>query len=272
MPTDPEVLAPTAAPSVSEPEEDARMSFFDHLNELRKRLMYSLAAVVAGTMIAFLVSQRVFAFIAKPMLLALRQAHLEEKLVYTSPTGVVNLLITISLYLGIVIALPVVLYQIWLFIAPGLYKHERGAVLGFIGSSISLFVTGVAFGYYILLPYVLRFLIGFQGPFKPLISINEYFDLILMVLLGLGVIFELPILIFFLTLFGLVTPQFLLKNFRYAMLIITVIAAIVTPTPDALTMLIFMSPMVGLYFVSVGVSYLVVRRKRAQQALSAGTQ
>jgi sec-independent protein translocase protein TatC len=254
-----------------EPEEGARMSFFDHLNELRKRLMWSFGAIVVGTMIAFAVSQKVFAFIAKPMLLALRHAHLEEKLVYTSPTGVINLLITISLYLGIVIALPVVLYQVWLFIAPGLYKHERSAVLGFISSSFGLFLAGVAFGYYILLPYMLKFLIGFQGPFKPLISINEYFDLILIVLLGLGVIFEMPILIFFLTLFGLVTPQFLLKNFRYAMLIITVIAAIVTPTPDALTMLIFMSPMIGLYFVSIGVSYMVVRRKRAREALTAGT-
>jgi sec-independent protein translocase protein TatC len=265
------VTAALAAPLAPETEEGARMSFFDHLNELRKRLMYSLGAIVLGTMIAFLVSQRVFAFIAKPMLMALRRAHLEEKLVYTSPTGVVNLLITISLYLGIVIALPVVLYQVWLFIAPGLYKHERSAVLGFICSSVALFITGVAFGYCILLPYILKFLIGFQGPFKPLISINEYFDLILIVLLGLGLIFEMPILIFFLTLFGLVTPQFLLKNFRYAMLIITVVAAIVTPTPDALTMLIFMSPMVGLYFVSIGVSYIVVRRKRARQALSTGT-
>jgi sec-independent protein translocase protein TatC len=282
MPTDPEVLAttsasaapvvaaPPAAVAAPEPEEGARMSFFDHLNELRKRLMYSIGAIVVGTMLAFLVSQRVFAFIAKPMQAALRAAHLEDKLVYTSPTGVVNLLITISLYMGIVIALPVVLYQVWLFIAPGLYKHERGAVLGFLCSSIGLFLTGVAFAYYILLPYVLKFLIGFQGPFKPLISINEYFDLILIVLLGLGLIFEMPILIFFLTLFGLVTPQFLLKNFRYAMLIITVVAAIVTPTPDALTMLIFMSPMVGLYFVSIGVSYVVVRRKRARQALGAG--
>lgn len=281
MSTDPEVRSavtveppPPVEPTSSvppEPEESGRMSFFDHLNELRKRLMYSLGAVVVGTMVAFFVSQRVFAFIAKPMLSALRAAHLEDKLVYTSPTGVVNLLITISLYLGVVIALPVVLYQVWLFIAPGLYKHERSAVLGFICSSFGLFVTGVAFGYYILLPYILRFLIGFQGPFKPLISINEYFDLILVVLLGLGLIFEMPILIFFLTLFGLVTPQFLLKNFRYAMLIITIIAAVVTPTPDALTMLIFMSPMIGLYFVSIGVSYMVVRRRNARKVADAGT-
>ena len=248
------------------------MSFFEHLSELRKRLVYSLIAVLLGTLVAFSISERAFAFIARPMLQALRAAHMEDKLVYTSPTGVINLLITLSLYMGLAIALPFVLYQIWLFIAPGLYRHERGGVLGFVLSSMGLFIAGVAFGYYILLPYILRFLIGFQGPFKPLISINEYFDLVLMVLLGLGVIFELPILIFFLTLFGLVTPRFLWKNFRYAMLIITIVAAIVTPTPDALTMLIFMSPMVMLYFAGIGVSYMVVRRKRAREAAGGGAQ
>ncbi len=237
------------------------MSFFEHLNELRKRLIYSFAAVGIGMVIGVLVSEKVFGFIARPMQAALRDAHLEDKLVYTSPTGVVNLLITLGLYLGIVIALPVVLYQIWLFIAPGLYRRERRAVLTFVLSSVFLFLSGIAFGYFVMLPYILKFLIGFQGPFKPLISINEYFDLILIVLMGLGVIFELPVLIFFLSLFGIVTPRFLWKNFRYAMLLITILAAIVTPTPDALTMIIFMAPMVMLYFVGMGVSYLVVRRR-----------
>jgi sec-independent protein translocase protein TatC len=115
-------------------------------------------------------------------------------------------------------------------------------------------------------PQVLTFIVGFanDGPIKPLISINEYFSLILVVLLGLGVVFEMPVVIFILSLFGIVTPKFLLKNFRYAMLLITVAAAIVTPTPDATTMLVFMAPMIVLYFVSVLVSYSVVRKKRAK--------
>jgi len=135
-----------------------------------------------------------------------------------------------------------------------------------------LFLCGVAFGYFILLPQMLTFLIGFanDGPVKPLISINEYFDLILIVLIGLGVIFELPTLIFILSLFGIVTPKFLIKNFRYAIVIITVVAAIVTPTPDAQTMLIFMLPMIMLYFVGIFVSYLVLRNKRAKAAAQAG--
>jgi sec-independent protein translocase protein TatC len=119
-----------------------------------------------------------------------------------------------------------------------------------------------------MLPYMLDFLIGFQGPFRPLISINEYFDFILIVLLGLGVIFELPVLIFFLALFGIVTPKFLWKNLRYAILIIAVVAAIVTPTPDATTMLVFMAPMVLLYFLGIGVAALVVRNKEKRAAMA----
>jgi sec-independent protein translocase protein TatC len=162
-----------------------------------------------------------------------------------------------------------VLYQLWLFVAPALYKHERSAVTGFLFSTVFLFLAGIAFGYFVTLPYMLRFLVGFQqfgGTVAPLLSINEYFDLILMVLLGLGLVFELPILIFFLTLFGIVTPQFLWRNFRYAILVITVVAAVITPTPDAQTMLIFMLPMVLLYFVGIAVSAAVVRKRNKRMA------
>ena len=261
---------PAAAPAPASPkreeEEGGRMSFFDHLVELRKRIIHSAIAILIGMVIGLTISEKVFGYLARPMLAALHNAHLEEKLIYTSPTGAISLIITLGLYLGIVIALPVVLYEIWLFIAPGLYRHERRAVSLFVFSSMFLFLGGVAFGYFISLPYVLKFLIGFQGPFKPLISINEYFDMILIVLLGLGIIFELPVLIFCLSLFGIVTPKFLWKNFRYAILVITILAAVVTPTPDATTMVIFMGVMTLLYVLGIGVSYLVVRRKRRTQA------
>ena len=258
--------APTPASPKREEEEGGRMSFFDHLVELRKRIIHSAIAILIGMVIGLTISEKVFGYLARPMLAALHNAHLEEKLIYTSPTGAISLIITLGLYLGIVIALPVVLYEIWLFIAPGLYRHERRAVSLFVFSSMFLFLGGVAFGYFISLPYVLKFLIGFQGPFKPLISINEYFDMILIVLLGLGIIFELPVLIFCLSLFGIVTPKFLWKNFRYAILVITILAAVVTPTPDATTMVIFMGVMTLLYVLGIGVSYLVVRRKRRTQA------
>ncbi len=258
------------AASTHEDEDGGRMSFFDHLVELRKRIINSAIAIAVGMMIGVAVSSKVFAYMARPMLAALRAAHFEDKLVYTNPTGVISLLINLGLYLGIVIASPVVLYQVWMFIAPGLYRHERRAVTAFIFSSLALFLCGIAFGYFVSLPYILKFLIGFQGPFKPLISINEYFDLILVVLLGLGIIFELPVLIFCLSLFGIVTPRFLWKNIRYAVLVITLLAAIVTPTPDATTMVLFMGVLLALYFIGIGVSYLVVRKREKQTAAREG--
>lgn len=250
-----------------------QMTFFEHLTELRKRIINSLYAIGVGAFVGVYLSPKLIRFINEPMLKALKEAHYESKLYYNHPAGALNLVITLGVYLGIVLASPIVLYQIWLFVAPALYKHERKAVTGFLFSTVFLFLAGIAFGYFVTLPYVLKFLVGFQqfgGTVAPLLSINEYFDLILMILLGLGLVFELPILIFFLSLFGIVTPKFLWQNFRYAILIIAVVAAIITPTPDAQTMLIFMLPMVGLYFVGIAVSAAVVRHKKKQEASESG--
>lgn len=246
-------------------EPGGQMTFFEHLSELRKRIINSLYAIGVGAFVGVWLSQRFIGFITKPMLEALKGAGLEQKLIYTHPAGYLNMVITLGVYLGVVMASPIVLYQVWLFVAPALYKHERSAITGFMCSTVFLFLAGIAFGYFVTLPYMLKFLVSFKGPVVPMISINEYFDLILMVLLGLGLVFELPILIFFLSLFGIVTPKFLWHNFRYAILIIAVVAAIITPTPDAQTMLIFMLPMVALYFVGIAVSASVVKKKRKRE-------
>src|SRR5579871_4014708 len=257
----------------NEEEPGGRMSFFDHLVELRKCIVNSLIGIGIGAAIGILISKRFINFIMKPMLKALSDNHLDPHLYYSHPAGYVSLWINLGIYMGVAMAMPWVLYQVWSFVAPGLYKHERRAAGGFVISSMFLFICGIAFGYFIMLPQILNFLVGFanDGPIKPLIDIDEYFSLILMILLGLGVIFELPVLIFILSVFGIVTPKFLLKNFRYAMLIITVAAAVLTPTPDAQTMLIFMAPMIVLYFVGVLVSYVVLRRKQAQKLASGET-
>src|SRR2546428_6554056 len=261
----------THKPQNAAPAEEpaGAMTFFEHLSELRKRIIYSLYAIGIGAFIGVYISKYVINFIIRPIIKALTEAHLNAELVYTHPAGYLNTYITLGVYIGIVLASPVVLYQVWLFVAPALYKHERSAVTGFIFSTVFLFVAGIAFGYFITLPYILRFLVSFQGPIssiKPMITVNEYFDLVLLILLGLGLVFELPILIFFLSLFGIVTPKFLWKNFRYAILIIAVVAAVITPTPDATTMLIFMAPMVGLYFVGIAVSSVVTRRRERRLA------
>lgn len=252
-----------------EEEPGAQMTFFEHLVELRKRIINSLVSILIGAMIGWFVAPHFVNVMVRPMVAALNAAHLDPKLVYSHPAGYLNLLITVSIYLGIVIASPWVLYQIWLFVAPALYKHERSAITGFLFSTVFLFLAGIAFGYFISLPYVLRFLISFQGPVVPLINIDEYFDLILLVLLGLGLVFELPILIFFLSLFGVVTPEFLIKNVRYALLVIAILAAVLTPTPDATTMVLFMLVLLALYFLGVGVSWVVVRKRRRRLATAA---
>ena len=259
---------------ITAPDEEpgGAMTFFEHLSELRKRIIYSLYAIGVGTFVGVYLSKYFIYWINKPMLKALADAHLDPKLIYTHPAGYLNLIITIGVYLGIVLASPIVLYQIWLFVAPALYRHERGAITGFMLSTVFLFLAGITFGYFITLPYVLHFLVSpgslfmLQRDVVPMISVNEYFDLILLILLGMGLMFELPVLIFFLSLFGIVTPKFLWRNFRYAILIIAIVAAIVTPTPDAMTMLIFMAPMVGLYFVGIAVSSIVTRRRERRLA------
>ena len=251
-----------AQPRDAHEDSTAKMSFFDHLEELRHRIFYAVGAIGLGFVFGFYFSNEAFEFLSRPMIRALTEAGLGDKLIYTSPLGPLRLLITVGLYLGIVVASPFVLYQLWLFVAPGLYKHERRAVVSFLVSGVGLFLAGSAFGYYILMPMTLKFLLSFQGPFTPYISINEYFDMVLVILLGLGVVFQLPILIFFLSLFGIVTPRFLWNNFRYAVLIIAIAAAVITPTTDVLTMSIFMAPMIVLYLLGIGVSFLVVQRKR----------
>ncbi|PYT95353.1 MAG: twin-arginine translocase subunit TatC [Acidobacteria bacterium] len=247
-------------------EPGGTMTFFEHLSELRKRIIYSLYAIGIGAFIGVYLSKYIVTWINRPMLKALADAHLDPKLIYTHPAGNLNLVLTVGVYFGMVLASPIVLYQLWLFVAPALYKHERGAITGFMFSTVFLFLAGISFGYFVTLPYVLHFLVT-PGPLfmvhdlTPMISVNEYFDLILLILLGMGLMFELPVLIFFLSLFGIVTPKFLWKNARYAILIISVVAAIVTPTPDATTMLVFMVPMIGLYFLGIAVSAVVTRRR-----------
>jgi sec-independent protein translocase protein TatC len=251
-------------------ENGGQMTFFEHLVELRKRLIHSLIAIAIGAFIGVYVAKYIIVFVTEPMRKALTDAHLSPNLIYTHPAGGFNLIITLGIYIGIVLASPVVLYQIWLFVAPALYKHERSAVTGFLFSTVFLFLAGIAFGYYVTLPYVLKFLVSFQNVslpgILPMITVTEYFDLTLMVLLGLGLVFELPVLVFFLSLFGIVTPKFLWKNIRYAILVISIVAAIITPSPDAMTMLIFMAPMVGLYFIGIAVSAVVTRQRERRLA------
>ena len=268
MTSDNQLETTTSEPAAPD-EGGGQMTFFEHLVELRKRIINSLLSVLVGAGIGWFVAPKMINVITVPIRAALTAHNLNPQLVYTGPTDYLSLLIKLSIYIGIVLASPVILYQVWLFVAPALYRNEKSAVTGFLFSTVFLFLAGIAFAYFLALPHILNFLVGFQGPVVPLIKIDDYFDLVLLVIVALGLVFELPVLIFFLTLFGIVTPKFLIQNTKYAILVITVVAAIVTPTPDAVTMLLVMGVMTVLYFIGVAVSWVVVRRKEKRLAAEA---
>jgi sec-independent protein translocase protein TatC len=263
-PTHPELTDAAA----EQQDPGGRMSFFEHLADLRTRLFHACGAIAIGAVVGVSVAKYVMNFFARPMTNALAQNGLPPKMYVTHPVGYINTYFSIGLYFGIVIAMPYVLYQVWLFIAPGLYRHERKAVAGFVMSAFLLFLGGLAFSYYVMLPYLLKFLVQFTtgDQFTPWMSQDEYFPFLFKVLFGVGVVFELPVVVFLLALFNIVTPQFLWKHFRYAILIITIIAAIITPTPDAMTMLVFMAPMLILYLAGIAVAWVVVRKKKRAAA------
>ncbi len=243
------------------------MSFLQHLEELRRRIIYSLLGVGAGFCIAWWYHTQIFGFMQNPIMIALHAHKLDEKLVYLNPTEPFNMYLKVALIAGLFIASPFVLYQVWAFIAPGLYRNERRYVLPFLFSTVGLFIAGGAFGYKMVYPAALDFLIGYSQQFQPMITIGEYTDLFLVVVAGMGIIFEMPILVFFLSLLGIVSAGWMWRNLRYSILVIFIIAAIVTPTTDILNMCIFAAPMVALYVVSIGIAYLVhPKARRARQA------
>ncbi len=239
------------------------MSFLEHLEELRRRIIYSLLAVAAGFGAAWYYAERIYVYVQAPVVAALRAHHKSEQLVYLNPTEPFNLYLKVGLLAGLFLASPFILYQVWAFIAPGLYRHEKRYVVPFMVLTVLLFLAGGYFGYRLVYPAALDFLIGYGEQFQPMITIGEYTDLFLTVIIGLGVIFELPILVFFLSLMGVVSAGWMWRNFRYSILVIFIIAAILTPTTDILNMCIFAAPMVVLYALSIGIAYIFhpTRRK-----------
>lgn len=239
------------------------MSFLEHLEELRRRIIYSAISVAVGFFLCWNYADRIYAYMQRPIMETLKRHGLAEKLVYLSPTEPFNLYLKIAALAGLFLTSPFVLYQVWMFISPGLYRKEKKYVVPFMVSTITLFTCGGLFGYKIVYPAALNFLINFGKQFQPMITIGEYTSLFLSIILGMGLIFEMPILVFFLSLMGIISAGFMLKNFRYSILVIFIIAAIVTPTTDILNMCIFAAPMIALYAVSIGVAYLVHPKQRA---------
>jgi len=235
---------------------DDKMPFMEHLGELRTRIMRSLFWLLGGTFIALFRAEQITDYLARPV------TKLGYKLVFTAPAEAFWVQMKVALIVGIFIASPGILWQVWAFIAPGLYRREKRYVVPFIISTVLLFCSGGLFGYKIVFPAALDFLISYSKQFQPMITIGEYTNLFLAIIIGMGLIFEMPILIFFLSLMGIVSAGWMWRNMRYSILVIFIIAAIVTPTTDILNMCIFAAPMIALYVVSIAIAWAFHPKQR----------
>ena len=258
MTFNPRELIGSAPGAQSEDEDLPRMGFFQHLEELRRRLIVSLLAVFIGFLSCWYFAPAIFDFLAAPIRRVLPPG---QNLAYTTLTEPFLMYFRVALLAGTILAAPVVLWQVWLFISPALYRREKKYVFPFVAFGALFFFAGCAFAYYEAFPLVVKFLVTVGLPFTPVITINEYLSLATKLILGLGICFETPILIFFLARLGIVSEMWLLKKFKYAVLIIFIIAAIITPTPDVATQCVFALPMIGLYLLGILIAWLFRKRE-----------
>jgi sec-independent protein translocase protein TatC len=232
-----------------------KMSFLEHLDELRKRLMHATIGIVVGVLVGLFFHQRIYDFIFEPIQRVLPP---ESHLIYTQPAEAFSLHIQIALIAGVVIAAPYMMYQVWRFIAPGLYANEKRFAIPFVTFSTLGLLGGAGFNHYIAFPFMIAFFATFDSPdlrFMP--ALSPVWSMYMKFLVAMAITFQMPTVVFFLARMKLVTARFLLKHFKYAVLIIFVLAAVVTPSPDPGTQAIFAAPMLALYTLSIAIAWLV---------------
>jgi sec-independent protein translocase protein TatC len=250
-----------ARKAITDRAELPGMSLMEHLEELRKRLMHALGYLAGGFVFGWIFRVQLYDIIKRPL------DNLHVALNFTHPTDALNLYLKTALVGGAFLASPFILYQVWLFISPGMYANEKRYIFPFMGATVGLFFAGAWFGYHYVLQNAIQILVfGFGKGFNAILTIDDYTGFFLSIILGLGICFELPILIFFLALFGIVDAKFLIKQYQYAILGIFIVAAIICPMQDPLSMCLFASPMLVLYVISIGIAYLVHPTRRKAKA------
>ncbi len=230
------------------------MTFFEHLGELRKRIIYSITFIIIFFLVSWTFVDKIYYWLSIPVLQFLPEG---KKLAFTSLTEPFMMYIKLAFISGLFIASPFIFYQLWLFISPGLYKKEKKMVFPFVFFTTIFFLAGGAFGYFVVFPWACKFFLEIGEDFTAILTINDYFSLAFRVLLGISVVFELPVLAFLLAKLGIISSRFLLKYFKYAVVMIFIIAAVITPTPDMVTQSIFAVPMLLLYLLSVLIAKVV---------------
>jgi sec-independent protein translocase protein TatC len=245
------------SPAEEEDHELPKMSFLEHLEELRKRLIVSIVALGVAFLLCWNFADRIFGLIALPLSKLMPPG---EKLVYTRLTEPFVLYMKVAFFAGIFVASPIILWQLWLFIAPGLYKRERRYAAPFIIIASLFFIAGGYFGYRVLLPGMCAFFLETGKQFHQMIKADEFFSFASTMILTTGLIFETPILVFFLARLGIVTPQFLLQKSKWAVVASFIIAAVITPSADMVNQTALALPMIALYFIGVGVAFLFAKK------------
>src|SRR5687768_12863762 len=246
----------------SEAEAGAKMSFLEHLDELRKRLIGCAFSLLFGCAVAFIFVGKIQDFIMLPLI-----SYLPNKeIIYTSGFDPFLLMMKIGALAGLMIASPLILWQLWLFIAPGLYQNEKRFAIPFVLFSTIFFLMGAAFSHYIAFPWAWQFFISWETAYmKFLPDIKPLFSTYVKMLLAFGLVFQMPTLVFFLARMGMVTGWFLVKNTKYAVLIIFIIAAVLSPGTDVVSQALMAGPMLGLYAFSILVAYIFQKRKRVEE-------
>ena len=245
-------------------ESGGKMSFLDHLDELRRRIMWALGAVVLGFAIACVFYQQLFDFVIAPMRAMLPAG---QSLIYTEPTEALMLYVKIAVIAGILIASPGVMAQVWLFVAPGLYSHEKKLAIPFIALSSLFFIGGAAFAHYVVFPITFTFFASFSSDtitFMP--RIEPAFALYMKLVLIFGLVFQMPTVVLLLARLGLITAGFLLRNFKYAVLIIFIIGAALSPGTDPVGQIVMAGPMCVLYLISIGFAWMFGKKRQPEES------
>ena len=247
------------------------MTFLEHLEDLRKRLFYAAIALFAGFIPGWIFSKQLYEILARPVTRYLPEG---TKLAFTTLTSPFMLYMKVAFLASLFFMSPFVFLQLWYFIAPGLYQKEKRYAVPFVLMTTFFFSLGALFGYFVVFPWACRFFLSLGKDFQAVITVDQYFSFALKVLLGIALVFEMPTLIFFLAKMGLVTAKWMIRNFKYAVLAVFVLAAVITPTPDIVTQSIVAVPMLILYGLSILIALIVGRGKekarRTEEAERAG--
>jgi sec-independent protein translocase protein TatC len=257
---EPAKLPPGAPETPPEPENEVKAGFLEHLDDLRKRLVKAMIGIGLGALAIGVFSETIFHYVMRPVLASLPEG--QQQLHFTSYLEPFFVYLKVSLYGGLFLSAPWVLFQVWQFIAPGLYRKEKKLVVPFLMFGTLLFYAGAAFCYFLVMPIAFPALAGIAGAdMSPILTMKEQLGLVLAMILGFGIVFELPVIIAFLSLIGLVTPQFLAKYRRHAVIVNVALAAVITPTGDPFSLALMALPMLLFYEVGILAARIIGKKQ-----------